>query len=244
MPQAARRELPLPPAEPRRARPRAIPPIDAALPPGGRRTGRDRTNALMIGVGVFSALALLIGVMWSLGTLFHDAPTINETVTSGVPEPEPEALVDRLPALPGHPNDQSSTVSVERGNELNLYERETARAFTEHGVREVTWKGASDPDTVYTVLVATVDEGKSATPVTDALERLVAPVFEPDEPVVPGTSTFRLPGTTTHAFRVLYTSGPSAVRIDVASSSARSAGEVRAELEKLVDQVIRVLPPR
>ncbi len=192
-------------------------------------------------LGVFVVLTLIIGAMWWIGTLYHGQPSAPATGTGEIPQQADRALVDRLPALPGQPHPRSSTVSAGKGAELELYEPETAKIFAAHQIREVTWQGASDGSTVYTVLVAEAPSAASASATTADLVRLTRPVFDKVAPIGGDRAmhSYRQLTAHSHSYRVLYTSGVHAVRIDVARSPA---GDSDA-LEAVFSGVTQVLPP-
>ncbi|MGY6656976.1 hypothetical protein ACXIZN_32930 [Amycolatopsis sp. TRM77291] len=160
-----RAEPPQPRRDPgTRQPPRSLPslaPDDAVLPHRAPAledyafVGKRRPTWLFIAAGVLVVLGLIIGGTVWLGAPKggdQSPPAIAQAPDAvggpGAAQPEP-ALEDRVPALPGSPLPENSTVSLDKGVELKLFPKESAQIFAQHGVTSVVFRGSSDGDIGY-----------------------------------------------------------------------------------------------
>ncbi len=138
--------------------------------------GKPKPTWLFVGAGVLVVLALVIGGTLWLGSSSSDVaeqpPTpsmaqppggFSGLVPSGAPGSGQTPLEDRLPALPGTPSKDNSTMSVQKGLDLKLYSKAAADFLTSKGVASVTYKGSSEGSNGYLVLVIPTNDAKDAT---------------------------------------------------------------------------------
>lgn len=162
-----RAEPPQPRRDPgTRQLPRTLPPLapdagprhSAPAPEDYAVVGKGKPTWLFIAAGVLVVLGLIIGGTVWLGApkggdqpsppAIAQAPDAVGGPGAGQPAQEP-ALEDRVPALPGSPLPENSTVSLDKGVELKLFPKESAQIFAQHGVTSVVFRGSSDGDTGY-----------------------------------------------------------------------------------------------
>lgn len=128
------------------------------------RKDRRKPTWLFLALGVLLVLALIIAGTWWVGRSSNTVaapPSRSATVPNGAPAPvqgttgtpAPTAsLEDRLPALPGTPSVNNSTMSLAKGAELNLYPQASVQTFTDDGATEVVCRASSDGADAYFVL--------------------------------------------------------------------------------------------
>ncbi|HKS46689.1 MAG TPA: hypothetical protein VJT49_16570 [Amycolatopsis sp.] len=117
-----------------------------SLPLREKPLGR-RPTWLFLSLAVLVVLGMIMGATWLLGRNGGPpAPTANAASTAT------PALADRLPALPGTPDANSSTVAVDKGVRLGLYPAQAAEEFTRNHVNEVVYRGSVQGDDAYFVL--------------------------------------------------------------------------------------------
>lgn len=137
--------------------------------------GKRKPTWLFLGAGVLVVLALIIGGTVWLGSSSSNvagpppAPSIAQPpegvsglVPSGKPDSGQTPLEDRLPALPGTPSKDNSTMSVAKGVELSLYSKAAGDYLTSKGVGSVTYKGSTEGTNGYLILVIPANDAKDA----------------------------------------------------------------------------------
>lgn len=167
--QPSTRELnrPLPPLAPEPGPRHQAPAEDYAV------VGKRKPTWLFIGAGVLVVLALIIGGTLWLGSSQSSnvaeqppaqsvAQPPNGLAPSGQPDSAQTPLEDRLPALPGTPSKDNSTMSVAKGVELSLYSKAAGDYLASKNVASVTYKGSNEGTNSYLVLVIPANDAKDA----------------------------------------------------------------------------------
>lgn len=208
---------------------------------GGRRP------ALLVALGVFVALAVVIGGAWWFGVLGEQSTRGHAQAGSQPSEPAQVALEDRLPTLPGRPSPENSTMSVGRGVELGLYPASQAEAMRESGAREVVYRSSAEgPELTdgYTVLVVPTPSARQAGELTDALTRSVtAEGFEASPlPGEPGVTALTRGDSASRVSVVYYVSGDNAVGVGVSQSAQQDESQLRQRLRDTLSSVESALP--
>jgi len=158
---------PLPPLAPEPGPRHNAPTDDYAV------VGKRKPTWLFIAAGVLVVLALIIGGTLWLGSSPSSnvadqppSPTVarppDGLAPSGQPDSNQTPLEDRLPALPGTPSKDNSTMSVAKGAELNLYSKAAADYLASKNVASVTHKGSNEGTNSYLVLVIPANDAKDA----------------------------------------------------------------------------------
>ncbi|AUI62785.1 hypothetical protein [Amycolatopsis sp. BJA-103] len=158
---------PLPPLAPEPGPRHHAPAEDYAV------VGKRKPTWLFIGAGVLVVLALIIGGTLWLGSSPSSnvaerppSPSIAQPpdglTPSGQPNSAQTPLEDRLPALPGTPSKNNSTMSVAKGVELNLYSRAAGDYLASKNVASITHKGSNEGTNGYLVLVIPANDAKDA----------------------------------------------------------------------------------
>jgi hypothetical protein len=219
-------------------RPGAAGSIPAAAPSPPRRP-----SWLLLAVGLFVVLVLILGATWLFafrGSSAGSAPT-SPAPSSGTVAAVP--LEDRLPALPGTPDVNNSTVSVTKGGQLGLYPTEAANVFTRNDVGEVVYRGSSLGDDQYFVLAIHAGDTGKAQAVADYMRgAALSSGFTalPDDPsVVTGTrGDRRMNGT-------WYSSDDVAVVLWVSQPvQVQQQTQLKQHLDQTRSALLRALPAR
>jgi hypothetical protein len=140
-------------------------------PDRGMRPARRVPTWLFLSLGVLLVLALVIGGSWWLGD-HGNSQTVAPTPIAPSPAPTAPAgppLEAQLPTLPGVPDVNNSTVSVEKGVQLGLYPQQAADTFTRNGVKDVVYRGSVQGNDVYFVLAIQTGDPNKAKAVVDYL---------------------------------------------------------------------------
>ncbi len=135
--------------------------------------GQRKPTGLFIGAGVLVVLALIIGgTLWvgsSSSSNVAEQPSVAQPpdglsglTPSGQPNSAQTPLEDRLPALPGTPSKNNSTMSVAKGVELDLYSKAAGDYLASKGIASVTYKGSSEGTNGFLVLVIPANDAKDA----------------------------------------------------------------------------------
>lgn len=239
--QPTQRLRPVPAVPPLMPSGRRVPPrTPPARTPGNPRG--QKPTWLFISLGVLLVLALIIGGAWWLGRAEDNA---------GGPSGQPEAdqlpgtsaevaLADRLPALPGEPSPENSTLSIDKGAELDLYPAQVADAFREHGATEVIHRGSADGETAYFLLVVPTPEPANAQALVDTMRTLAKSSgyrqIEADQPAVSTESGGRRRNMS------WYASGATAVNIWVSQPRTGNQSALVSELDRTINSLGSVLP--
>ncbi|ANN21370.1 hypothetical protein SD37_41225 [Amycolatopsis orientalis] len=163
---------PLPPLAPEPGPRHSAPAEDYAV------TGGRKPTWLFLGAGVLVVLALIIGgTLWlgsSSSSNVAEQPSVAQPpdgLSGLAPSSQPNSaqtpLEDRLPALPGTPSKDNSTMSVAKGVELNLYSKAAADYLTSKNITSVTYKGSNEGTNGYLVLVIPANDAKDATAIVN-----------------------------------------------------------------------------
>ncbi|SFJ57253.1 hypothetical protein [Amycolatopsis sacchari] len=219
---------------------RQVPP----LPTRPERTTGRKPTWLFLALGVLLVAAMIAGATWFLGerntsTTAGQAPP--PPVTSA-PSTTPEVPVDqRVPALPGTPDANNATVSVEKGVQLGLYPTEAAGVFADNGVTEVVYRGSSQGDELYFLLVIHAADPAKAKIVTSYMQTgALSGGFTPlpaDPTITTGTrSGRRMNGA-------FYSSGSESVVLWVSQPSGGQQSQLRQHLDQVRSALRVALPP-
>ncbi|AIG73062.1 hypothetical protein [Amycolatopsis japonica] len=155
---------PLPPLAPEPGPSHYAPAEDYAV------VGKRKPTWLFIGAGVLVVLALIIGgTLWlgsSQSSNVAEQPSMaqppGDLTPSGRPDSAQTPLEDRLPALPGTPSKDNSTMSVAKGVELNFYSKAAGDFLASKNVASITYKGSNEGTNSYLVLVIPANDAKDA----------------------------------------------------------------------------------
>lgn len=147
--------------------------MDDPFPSLKVKTNHVKPIWLFVAVGVLLVLGVVLTAMWQLsssppGGNAGPVPPTPSTTRSAAPAPTP-ALASQLPALPGMPDKNNSTVSIAKGVELGLYPTQAADAFTRNGATEVIYRGSTEGSYAYFVLVVATKAPENARALVDFL---------------------------------------------------------------------------
>lgn len=251
-----RAEPPRPRRDPgTRQLPRELPPLvsDAAgprhsapAPEDYAVVGKKKPAWLFVAAGVLVVLGMIIGgTLWlgaSNGPDQPSSPAIAQApdALGGQAAPEP-ALEDRVPALPGSPLPENSTVSLDKGVELKLFQKESAQIFAQHGVTSVVFRGSSDGDTGYLAYAIPTRSNEDAKAVVAYLMQASQAggfALRADDPesVTGRDGARRMDGT-------WYTSGKVAVALWASQPFDLDKNKLRTSLDKTRATFKEALPP-
>ncbi|QXV60528.1 hypothetical protein [Amycolatopsis sp. TNS106] len=250
------------PSQPRRADtrqlPRDLPPLapdagprhSAPAPEDYAVVGKKKPTWLFVAAAVLVVLGLVIGGTLWLGTAngpdrqsppaIAQAPDALGGPSAGQPAPE-ATLEDRVPALPGSPLPENSTVSLDKGVELKLFPKESAQIFAQHGATSVVFRGSSDGDTGYLAYVIPTRSDEDAKAVVAYLMQASQAggfTLRADDPetATGRDGARRMDGT-------WYTSGKVAVVLWASQPFALDKNKLRTSLDKTRATFKEALPP-
>ncbi|MEV6875569.1 hypothetical protein [Amycolatopsis sp. NPDC051128] len=231
--------------------PAQLPDAEPGPPPGKHRwdtddesSGRSWTTWPFIALGVLVVLGMIAGATMLLGS-DDSKPTALSTFTPVVTQPPAAAaqprLEDQVPPLPGLQFPESATISLAKGLDLNLYPKETAQVFSQHGVTQVVYRGSSAGDTGYIAFAVPTESADGAKAVVDYLRAAAdAGGFAPlaaDPKVVSGRNgDRRMDGT-------FYTSDKVAVVLWASLPFGKDKNELKASLDNALAVFQKALPP-
>jgi hypothetical protein len=228
-------------------------PADAEpLPPPGKHrwdtdgesSGHSWTTWPFIALGVLVVLGMIAGATMLLGS-DDSKPTALSTFSPVVTQPPAAAaqprLEDQVPPLPGLQFPESATISLAKGLDLNLYPKETAQVFSQHGVTQVVYRGSSAGDTGYIAFAVPTESADGAKAVVEYLRAAAdAGGFVPlaaDPKVVSGRNgDRRMDGT-------FYTSDKVAVVLWASLPFGKDKNELKASLDNALAVFQKALPP-
>ncbi|WP_284743329.1 hypothetical protein [Amycolatopsis sp. RTGN1] len=237
-----------PPITPPRGETHLPPPRDAGSeePPGKHRFGGDGSSSWrawpFIALGVLVVLGMIIGgTMW----LGQDDPKPDDPLTTFVPQPPAAAaqpqLEDQVPPLPGKQYPESSTMSLAKGLDLNLYPKESAQVFSQHGVTQFVYRGSATGDTGYIAFALPTRSADDAKAVIDYLRAAAdaggfVPVAADPKAVTGRSGDRRMDGT-------WYTSGKVALVLWASQPFAQDKNELKTSLDNALAVFQKALPP-
>ncbi|WP_328605615.1 hypothetical protein OG943_37305 [Amycolatopsis sp. NBC_00345] len=213
---------------------------------------RKKPTWLFLSLGVLLALALIVGLTWYIGSKPDQRGSADSVSAPPVPSPsgsaDPSAtLEDKLPALPGKPSQDNSTMSLDKAVELKAVSQADADLMKTASATEVVYRSYADAEQADngTVLLA-VPTGSSAQAeqlVKGLQGNLVAGGF--DSASLGPAATDLLYSGSSPAGRVLafwYTSGPVAIGIGASQPLAGDAVALRSRIEQIRSKVAAALP--
>ncbi|WP_410647213.1 hypothetical protein [Amycolatopsis sp. cmx-4-54] len=212
--------------------------------------GRKKPTWLFVAAAVLVVLGLIIGGTLWLGAAnggdqqpppaIAQAPDAVGGPGAGQPVPEP-TLEDRVPALPGSPLPENSTVSLDKGVELKLFPKESAQIFAQHGVTSVVFRGSSDGDTgylAYAIPTRSDEDAKAVVAYLMQASQAGGFALRADDPatVTGRDGARRMDGT-------WFTSGKVAVVLWASQPFALDKNKLRISLDKTRATYKEALPP-
>jgi hypothetical protein len=232
--------------------------IDFSTPPPGVPTADDestdqrgrRTGLTWVAISgaVFLALGAVIGGAWWLGQDRSEPPPSGDGgshiaapgSTDDAPADEP-ALEDRVPALPGVPSPNDSTLAVDKGVELGLYPEQSAAILTDHGVNEVVHRASTDGDANYFLLVIPTPDAEQASSLASELRAMTVTAGFTDVEDIDGGLTGELGDRTLRG--TWYASDSVAVNLWVSQPTPADDIELAAITTEVVEPLQEAFPP-
>jgi hypothetical protein len=204
---------------------------------------------LFVTLGVVLVAALIAGGMWWMsgrnkGEVAAAKPTATGTAPNGAATSTTPKLVviPPLPALPGAPNPNSSTMSVAKGQQGNLYSVQAADLFTRNGATDLALKASTEGSRGYLVLVVPTSSPDAAKGVVDYLyKNAIDSGFsevKSDQRAAAGTDG------KTRWNDSWYVSGDMAVSVAISQPASADKSVLKSRLDETVKSLQKVLPPR
>ncbi|MFJ9784462.1 hypothetical protein ACIRSS_33145 [Amycolatopsis sp. NPDC101161] len=220
----------------------------------GREDGQGRPVWLFLTLGVVVVLVLVVGGTYWLGTRtdnHSDAalPLVPTTAapTNGAIDPQ-IPLDQRLPALPGKPNDADSTMSIDKALEAKVITEADAKQLQSHNAKEIIFRASSDlakprnGNLLMAIPTLSVFDAKHlAAGLRNNLSgaHLAATQIGPTDNDLMYTQR----GTDGWVAILWYSSGAVVVGVGVSQRETGDSAELQARLKAIRDTVATVLPP-
>ncbi|GHF58631.1 hypothetical protein FHX82_000334 [Amycolatopsis bartoniae] len=211
------------------------------LPTRPERPDRRKPTWLFLALGVFLVLVLIGGATWFLGNRETSNTTAGGT-TAAAPQTSSAVPVEqRVPALPGTPDPNNSTVSVDKGVELGLYPVEAADVYKRNGVSEIVYRASSEGDEQYFLLVIHAGSASQAQAVTNYMRGGALSSGYTVLPADPSVATGTKSGRTMNG--TWYSSGDVSVVLWVSQPAGRAEDQLRQHLDQERSELRAALPP-
>jgi hypothetical protein len=201
---------------------------------------------LFLAVGVLVVAGLIVGATW-----FFSARSPGST--GGIAAPSgavvnPQLDVEsKLPTLPGTPNPNNSTMSVDKAVQLQVISAEEASKVQASGAQEVVYRASSDSadaNSGYLLLaIPTSSTGDAANLVSGLRQTLTGAGFKAD-PLGQTDSETAYTGSnpTGRVSALWYASGSVVVGIGVSQPLDADPATLNTRLEQVRDSVVATLP--
>lgn len=226
------------------ATPQGFPGIEGQ-PNASVATKRPARTWLVLSVGVFVVLCLIGGATW-----FFSAPSTSTDLSA-----PPNNLVNpqldvenKLPELPGTPNSNNSTMSIDKAVQLQIITADEASKIRASGAQEIVYRASADIHNVnngYLMLaIPTGSAGDAAKLVRGLRETLTGAGFKPD-PIGPGEAGAAYTGSNPNGqvSALWYASGSVVIGIGVSGPLDAAPATLRTRLTQVRDTVAATLPP-
>ncbi|HET6500539.1 MAG TPA: hypothetical protein VFG87_07225 [Amycolatopsis sp.] len=211
------------------------------------RPGPRRSTWLFLAIGVVVVLAMIIGATW-----FFSARGTNDNAGSASPSSTivtPRLDVEnKLPDLPGKPNPNSSTMSVDKAVQLQVITADEASKIRASGAQEVVYRASSDTtdiDDGYMLLaIPTSSANDAANLVAGLRETLTGAGFTADP--LGGTNAetaYTGSNATGRVSAVWYASGSVTIGIGVSEPLTADPADLQNRLTQVLASVTATLPP-
>ncbi|WP_051792007.1 hypothetical protein [Amycolatopsis jejuensis] len=204
---------------------------------------RKRPTWVFIAVGVLVVLALVVGGIWYLGS-DTGKDTAAPPPSPAQQQKQPASLEDKLPALPGTPSPDNSTMALDKAVQLKAVSDADANLMKAAGADQLVYHSYGEPAGGTMLLAVPTPSGAQAGQLVQGLrQNLVTGGFD-SSPLGPAATDLLYAGSSP-AGRVLafwYTSGPVAVGIGVSGPADQDPAALRSRMEQIRAKVAAALP--
>lgn len=258
----------IPPAHPAAPFP-AAPPVQGGPPPGTRPTpfraapiqgqevfsqaGSSRGAALARFLVPLLVLALVGGGVWwfvlrdgnGAGDGGGQNPPAQPPPSTSVSQaPGTDAIVGKLPELPGRANENNGTMTLDQARDLKLFTPTYATMLADNGASEIVYRGALGDGFAYLLVASPIPPANGADGVAVlSSEHLQQAGFTPAAEVSPDDPQVitRL-DPAFRTFIAVYSSGDVWVQLNVSSQPNADEKALRTEFQKVLGTLTKGLP--
>jgi hypothetical protein len=215
-----------------------------SVPVWSRPRGRGPTW-LFLSLGVLVVLALIIGATFLFGLSNTNTAT---SPTSGSTVVNPQLDVEgKLPELPGTPNPNNSTMSVDKAAQMQIISAADVAKVRASGAQEVVYRASADkvqPDAGYMMVAIPTASAEDATKLVKGLrETLINAGFRADPLGRADADTAYTGSNSTGRVTALwYASGPVVVGIGVSQPLNANPASLHTRIVKVHDSLAATLP--
>lgn len=216
----------------------------SGVPVWGKPRGRGPTW-LFLSLGVLVVLGLIIGATFLFGTSKSDTAS---PPASGSSVANPQLDVEgKLPELPGTPNPDNSTMSVDKAAQMQIISAADVPKVRASGAQEIVYRASADkaqPDGGYMmVAIPTASADDAAKLVKGLRETLINAGFRADPLGRSDADTAYTGSNSTGRVTALwYASGPVVVGIGVSQPLNANPSSLHNRISQVHDTLVTTLP--
>ncbi|WP_020663471.1 hypothetical protein [Amycolatopsis benzoatilytica] len=211
----------------------------------GAKPRGSKPTWLFLSLAVLVVLALVVGVIWFIGN--KDENTTAATpppAASSAPNTQPASLEDKLPALPGTPNPNNSTLALDKAVQLKAVSDADANLMRAAGADQLVYHAYGSADGGTTLLAVPTPSKQQAGELVKGLRQNLGTGGFASSPFGPSAADLLYTGSSP-AGRVLafwYTSGAVSIGIGVSGPVNQDPAALKARMEQIRAKVAAALP--
>jgi len=199
---------------------------------------------LFLSLAVLVVLALVVGVIWFIGSKNDDTAAPPPPASSSAPNTQPASLEDKLPVLPGTPSQQNSTMALDKAVQAKAVSDADANLMRAAGADQLVYHSYGATEGGTTLLAVPTPSKQQAADLVKGLRQNLTTGGFASSPLGPSGADSLYTGSSP-AGQVLaywYTSGPVAVGIGVSGPAGKDPAALKARMEQIRAKLAATLP--